>query len=31
VKTDSAGNVRTNSYGRPKLQNDKSKVEVERK
>jgi hypothetical protein len=31
VKTDSTGNARTNSYGRPKLQNDKSKVDVERK
>ncbi len=27
VKTDAYGNTRTNSHGRPKLQNDKSKVD----
>lgn len=31
VKTDESGNVRTNNYGRAKLQNDKSKVYYEEK
>ena len=29
VKTDDAGNTRMNNYGRPKLQNDKSKVDYD--
>ena len=29
VKVDDAGNTRMNNYGRPKLQNDKSKVDCD--